>query len=109
VTRSFFELLDLLRLRGHGGGSGLSIERDTCFVNIVRRFRQACLAAQWQNGICWKRQPTHLEQPSKRAPYDPIIDLDRRDHNASTRRGRCLWRSGSISRVRRTTSERLTA
>jgi hypothetical protein len=35
VTRSFFELLDLLRLRGHDGGSGLSIERDTCFVNIV--------------------------------------------------------------------------
>jgi hypothetical protein len=25
VTRSFFELLDLLRLRGHDGGSGLSI------------------------------------------------------------------------------------
>jgi hypothetical protein len=32
VTRSFFELLDLLRLRGE---CGLSIERDTCFVNIV--------------------------------------------------------------------------
>jgi hypothetical protein len=35
VTRSFFELLDLLRLRGHDEGCGLSIERDTCFVNIV--------------------------------------------------------------------------
>jgi hypothetical protein len=35
MTRSLFELLDLLRLSGHDGGSGLSIERDTCFVNSV--------------------------------------------------------------------------
>jgi hypothetical protein len=35
VTRSFLELLDLLRLRGLDEGSGLSIGRDTCFLNIV--------------------------------------------------------------------------
>jgi len=35
VTRSFFELPDLVRLRGHDGGSGLFIGRDTCFVNIT--------------------------------------------------------------------------
>jgi hypothetical protein len=39
VTRSFFELLDLRRLRGHDGDSELSIGRDTCFVNIVRPHR----------------------------------------------------------------------
>jgi hypothetical protein len=36
VTRSFFEFARLLGLGGHHGGSGLAIERDTCFVNIVR-------------------------------------------------------------------------
>jgi hypothetical protein len=30
-----FQLLDLLRLRGHDGGCGLPIKRDSCFVNIV--------------------------------------------------------------------------
>jgi hypothetical protein len=39
VTRSFFESLDLLRLRSHDGGSRLSTGRDTCFVNIVRSQR----------------------------------------------------------------------
>jgi len=34
VTR-FSSPLDLLRLRGHDGGSRLSTGRDTCFVNIV--------------------------------------------------------------------------
>jgi hypothetical protein len=44
VTRSFFELLDLRRLRGHDGDSELSIGRGTCFVNIVRRDHAQVLA-----------------------------------------------------------------
>ncbi len=47
MTRPFFELLDLLRLRDHDGESGLSIGRDTCFVNIVSRHRTPWLIRGW--------------------------------------------------------------
>ena len=50
MTRSFFESLDLLHRRGHDGGSGLSIERDTCFVNIVWRHWPPCLTSESQDG-----------------------------------------------------------
>jgi hypothetical protein len=50
VTRSFFELPDLLRVSGHDRGSRLSTGRDTCFVNIVRPHRTPWFISEWRRG-----------------------------------------------------------
>jgi hypothetical protein len=48
VSRSFFHSRDLLRLRGHYGGSRLSTGPDTCFVNIVGPYRTPWFISGWQ-------------------------------------------------------------
>src|SRR6266545_6555567 len=60
MTRSFFEFARPAPPRRPRWGSRPPPERDTCFVNIVRRYRPPCLTSGSQAGIhqpAWELSP----------------------------------------------------
>jgi hypothetical protein len=61
----------------HGAGSGLSIERDTCFVNIVRRHRPPCLTSDRSRDPSAIRGTVSGFRPAERARGTPSQGHDR--------------------------------